>query len=206
MGGASPVLCADAASPCLGRGDPDERAALPGRGDRDVRDPHVSSPPGSVFASPSEPVVEAPSIPAPGRGMFTLLRDNTRREKSYTDGTVLYDPRRHALFAAPVSHTDALREPELHAAMFDEFSAYSQTQTWTLGPRPPGTNFVSRKWVFKTNHRPDGSIDKHKAHLVPRGFTQQHVIDYDDTFSSVVKPATIRLVLSLAVSRGWTLR
>jgi hypothetical protein len=73
-------------------------------------------------------------------------------------------------------------------------------------PRPPGVNLVSCKWIFKTKHHPHGSIDKHKACLVARGFSQQHGIDYGDTFSPVVKSATVRLVLSLAVSRGWTLR
>jgi len=138
--------------------------------------------------------------------MVTRLRDNTHREKIYTDGTVRYDSRRRALFAAPVSHRDALQEPEWRATMSEEFSALSQTQTWTLVPRPHGTNIVDSKWIFKTKHRPDGSVEKHKARLVARGFTQQHGIDYGDTFSPVVKPATIRLVLSLAVSRGWTLR
>ncbi|KAK1644399.1 hypothetical protein QYE76_062204 [Lolium multiflorum] len=138
--------------------------------------------------------------------MVTRLRDNTRREKHYTDGTVRYDTRRRALFAAPVSHHDALLEPAWRAAMSDEFSALAQTKTWTLVPRPPDTNIVGSKWVFKTKHRPDGSVEKHKARLVARGFTQQHGIDYGDTFSPVVKPATIRLVLSLPVSRGWTLR
>jgi hypothetical protein len=90
--------------------------------------------------------------------------------------------------------------------MADEFSALRKTGTWILVPRPPGVNIVGNKWIFKTKHRLDGSIDKHKARLVTRGFTQKHGIDYGDTFSPVVKPATVRLVLSLAVSRGWTLR
>jgi hypothetical protein len=90
--------------------------------------------------------------------------------------------------------------------MSDEFSALSQTKTWTLVPRPPDTNIVGSKWIFKTKHHLDGSIEKHKARLVARGFTQQQGIDYGDTFRPVVKPETIRLVLSIAVSRGWTLR
>jgi hypothetical protein len=90
--------------------------------------------------------------------------------------------------------------------MSAEFDALSQTKTWTLVPRPPGINIVGSKWIFKTKHRPNGSIDKHKARLVARGFTQQHGIDYGDTFSPVVKPETVQLVLSLAVSRGWSLR
>ncbi|CAM8920416.1 unnamed protein product [Rhodiola kirilowii] len=90
--------------------------------------------------------------------------------------------------------------------MEKEFTALSKTQTWTLVPPPPNINIIGSKWVFKTKHRPDGSIDKHKARLVARGFTQQSGIDYQDTFSPVVKPGTIRIVLSLAVSRGWCLR
>ncbi|KAK1606785.1 hypothetical protein QYE76_030467 [Lolium multiflorum] len=138
--------------------------------------------------------------------MVTRARDHTRTEKVYTDGTVRYDPRRRAFFAAPSSHREALQEPAWSSAMADEFAALTRTGTWKLVPRPPGVNIVGSKWIFKTKHRPDGSIDKHKARLVARGFTQQHGIDYGDTFSPVVKPATVRLVLSLAVSRGWCLR
>jgi hypothetical protein len=87
-----------------------------------------------------------------------------------------------------------------------EFDALITNRTWILVPRPPGTNIVGSKWIFKTKFRPDGSVDKHKARLVARGFTQQEGIDYHDTFSPVVKPVTVRLVLSLAVSRGWCLR
>jgi hypothetical protein len=90
--------------------------------------------------------------------------------------------------------------------MTDEFDALQRTNTWVLVPRPSGVNIDPSKWIFKTKQRPDGSVDKYKARLVARGFTQQLGIDYGDTFSPVVKPATVRLVLSLAVSRGWSLR
>ena len=84
--------------------------------------------------------------------------------------------------------------------MQEEFSALQRTQTCSLVPRPPGTNIVSCKWIFKLKERSDGSLDKYKARLVVRGFTQQYGVDYVATFSPVVKPATVRLVLSLAIS------
>jgi hypothetical protein len=49
----------------------------------------------------------------------------------------------------------------------------------------------------------DGSLDRYKARWVLRGFTQWPGIDYDETFSPVVKPATVRVVLSLALSQNW---
>jgi hypothetical protein len=84
-----------------------------------------------------------------------------------------------------------------------EFHALQANNTWTLVPKPPSQNVISCKWVFSVKENYDGSIDKLKARLVARGFTQQYGINYMETFSRVVKPATMCLVLSLAVSRGW---
>jgi hypothetical protein len=110
--------------------------------------------------------------------MVTRARDHTRRTKQYTDGTVRYDPRRHAFFATPVSHRDALHDAAWRDAMSTELNALRQTKTWILVPQPAGVNIVGSKWIFKTKQRPDGSVDKYKARLVARGFTQQHGIDY----------------------------
>ncbi|XP_071680137.1 uncharacterized protein [Lolium perenne] len=89
------------------------------------------------------------------------------------------------------------------AAMQDEFDALQRNQTWTFVPCPPHANIITGKWVFKHKFHPDGTLDRHKARWVVRGFRQRVGVDFTDTFAPVVKPGTIRTVLQLAVSRAW---
>jgi hypothetical protein len=90
--------------------------------------------------------------------------------------------------------------------MDSKFLALFHNKTWHLVPPGPSRNVIDCKWVYKVKHKADGSVDRYKARLVAKGFWQRYDINYDDTFSPVVKFSTIHLVLSLAVSQGWTLR
>lgn len=90
--------------------------------------------------------------------------------------------------------------------MDTEFVALQKNRTWHLVAPQSGLNIIDYKWVFKFKWKVDDSIDRHKARLVAKGFKQRYGIDYEETFSPVVKPTTIRVLLSLAVSRGWSLR
>lgn len=142
---------------------------------------------------------------APSHHYGTRLRHNIRQPKTRTDGTVTYSAVRTS-DDEPSSHIIAMEHPLWYSAMQDEFQALQKNKTWHLVPPRAGLNIIDCMWIFKLKRKADGSIDRYKARLVAKGFKQQYGVDYDDTFSSVVKPTTIRILLSLVVSRGWSLR
>ncbi|GJT42683.1 ribonuclease H-like domain-containing protein [Tanacetum coccineum] len=103
----------------------------------------------------------------------------------------------------PKNPSHALKDPNWRNAMYDEYNALVKNGTWLLVPRPAGVNMVRSMWLFKHKFHADGTLSRYKARLVANGSSQQLGVDFDETFSPVVKPATIRTVLSLAVSRQW---
>jgi histone deacetylase 1/2 len=131
------------------------------------------------------------------------LQSGIRKEKVYTDGTIKY-----GFLAASEPHNldEALTDKNWKDAMDSEYKALVQNKTWHLVPPSRGINAIDCKWVWKKKYKSDGSLDKYKARLVAKGYKQRYGIDYEDTFSPIVKPATIRVVLSSAVSQGWNLR
>nr|GEX94233.1 ribonuclease H-like domain-containing protein [Tanacetum cinerariifolium] len=88
-------------------------------------------------------------------------------------------------------------------AMLDEDNALITNETWVLVPRLANVNVVRSMWLFKHKFHADGSLRRYKARLVANRRSQQQGIDCDETFSQVVKPTTIRTVLSLAVTCDW---
>ncbi|XP_041995661.1 uncharacterized mitochondrial protein AtMg00810-like [Salvia splendens] len=90
--------------------------------------------------------------------------------------------------------------------MQEEIDSLHAYGTWDLVPHPLNMNIVGSKWVFRTKYCADGSIERYKARLVAQGFTQILGSDFHHTFSLVVKAATVRVVLTLAVQRGWHLQ
>ena len=106
----------------------------------------------------------------------------------------------------PTSYTNASKHNQWCIAMDEEFQALKKQGTWFLVPLPATKNVMGCKWVYKLKHNSDGSIARYKARLVAKGFHQQQGIDFDETFSPAIKPPTVRLILSLAVSLQWPLR
>jgi hypothetical protein len=90
--------------------------------------------------------------------------------------------------------------------MEEEYGAMISNETWELVPRPQGSNVVIGMWVFTHKLHADGTLDRYKVRWVLRGFTQHPGVDYDETLSLVVKPATVRMVLFTTVSRDWLIQ
>jgi hypothetical protein len=70
-------------------------------------------------------------------------------------------------------------------------------QHLSLVPLPKGRKPISCKWVFKIKHGVDGEVERYKARLVVRGFTQTFGVDYNETFALVAKFVSIHYILAL---------
>jgi hypothetical protein len=98
-------------------------------------------------------------------------------------------------FASP--NADDWKEP-----VRSEINSILSNETWELVDRPYGCKPVGYKWMFKKKLRLDDTIDKYKAGLVAKGYTQKECEDFFDTYSPVTRLTIIRVLLSLAASNG----
>ncbi|GKC02397.1 ribonuclease H-like domain-containing protein [Tanacetum coccineum] len=86
-----------------------------------------------------------------------------------------------------------------------EMNALLRNDTWELVDLPEGRKAIGSKWIYKSKSRYSGEIDRYKYRLVAQGFRQKEEINYEETFSSVVKMETIRCLLNIVVSMSWLL-
>jgi hypothetical protein len=105
-----------------------------------------------------------------------------------------------AFFEEPQNIEEALtceNSKEWECAMREEYDSLVINNTWTLVPLPAGRKPVSGKWVFKIKQGANGEVERYKARLVARGFTQTYGVDYNETFAPIAKFTSIRCILAL---------
>lgn len=119
---------------------------------------------------------------------------------------------RYALLAPQYSVTipktieEAMKHPGWNAAVSLEMNNIHMLDTWSLVPPSEGMNILSNKWVHTVKLNPDGTVKKLRSRLVAKGYEQEEGIDYLETFSPVVRTATIRLMLNIVTTLSWPIK
>ncbi|GKB95546.1 ribonuclease H-like domain-containing protein, partial [Tanacetum coccineum] len=105
----------------------------------------------------------------------------------------------------PKTFQEASQNPKWIEAMNIEMEALFRNNTYVLVDLPPGRKAIGCKWLWKIKYKSSGEVERYKARLVSKGFSQRYGIDYEETFSLVVKMVTIRCLIALSVQNSWPL-
>jgi hypothetical protein len=105
----------------------------------------------------------------------------------------------------PRTFAQAVDHQVWREAMVEEYDSIMRNDVWEVVPRPVGKSVVTSMWLYKTKYAADGSIEKHKASFVARGFSQIEGVDYDETFAPVARCTSIRIIISIAAEMGWSI-
>lgn len=154
------------------------------------------------------PVVEPPQLEAPTQTATPATEAprhamTTRSKHGISKQKQIFSLHTQTKSPLPKSYLKALDDPNWNPSMNVEYDAIIKSDTYDLVPRPPNANVIVSMWLHKHKYNADGSFKKHKSRLVANGKSQENGIDYDETFSPVVKPATIRTLLHLALANNW---
>ncbi|XP_015160329.1 uncharacterized protein [Solanum tuberosum] len=103
----------------------------------------------------------------------------------------------------PMSYAEAIKDKRWVDAMQTEIQALECNKTWELIDLPRGKRLIGCRWIYKVKYKSTGEIERFKARLVSKVVNKKEPIDYQETFSPVVKMVTVRTIVALASSRHW---
>ena len=180
-------------------GNHDELVEYPGTFDDSVYD--------DAFDSGSEPEPEnhcktqsqqIPPEPANDTGPNLRNRETLKKPLRYqVNSTEVKEP---------ASYKEAVSGPQQEKwipAIKKELIAHDTNNTWSIVQRPPNCKLIDSKWVFKIQAEKCGELNVYKARLCARGFYQTYGIDFEETFSPVIRYDTLRLMLALAARENY---
>ncbi len=105
----------------------------------------------------------------------------------------------------PTYFEQAVGNPKWDNAMDEEMAALDVNATWELVALPEDKKTIGCKWVYKVKHNADGSMSKYKARLIAKGYAQTYGIDYEETYSPIAKMIIVRVFITMAEVKGWSL-
>ncbi len=108
--------------------------------------------------------------------------------------------------ADPSTYHEAMTGPhskEWKLGCDDEFHSLNVNNTWKLVPHPRDQTILGGKWVFKTKRDSNGPVTRYKTRWVVQGFCHQYGVDFDETYASVVKSNSYKVLLAIATFFEW---
>jgi hypothetical protein len=105
----------------------------------------------------------------------------------------------------PTYFEHVIGNPKWDNAMDEKMTALDANVTWELVALPKDKKTIGCKWVYKVKHNIDGSVTKYKTRLVAKGYAQTYGIDYEETYNLVAKMTTVKVIITMAVAKGWLL-
>ncbi|GKA65424.1 ribonuclease H-like domain-containing protein [Tanacetum coccineum] len=119
-----------------------------------------------------------------------LLKESSFNDS--TDASITFESSLSSPTILMASSSSDTKDSNWSNAMYDEYNVLVKNGTWILVLKPTDANMVRSMWLFKHKFHADGTLNRYKARLVATGSSQQLGVDFDETFSPVVKLATIR--------------
>jgi len=149
-----------------------------------------------------DPTVE---IPGPSRRSGRISTQSSISYKKQLGHQV-----RHATSEIPDENSTTYRKAgnsslkgEWTSAMNDEIIALKKNKTCDVVNKPRGRNIVGSKWVFKIEKNADGTLERFRARAVAQGFSQAAGCDFEDTFASVIRYESLRLLIAISARNKW---
>ena len=102
----------------------------------------------------------------------------------------------------PSSFKEAIEQHVWVDAMVEEYESIVKNSVWEVVPRLEDKSMVGSKWIYRVKQATDGSVEKHKAKFVAKGFSQVEGIDYEETFAPIARYSSIISILALSAHMG----
>jgi hypothetical protein len=97
---------------------------------------------------------------------------------------------------------EELLDVDLVNSMHEELNNFTRNEVWELLERPKNHNVNGTKWMFRNKHNEGGLVVRNKARLVAQGYTQIEILDFGETFASMVRLEEIRILLAYACAHN----
>lgn len=124
-------------------------------------------------------------------------------EDGSSDEAEWYDARL-AMIASEVPFSEVVSGPncdEWQDAVYDEIKSLVRNDTWTLVNRPTGGKVIGCRTVLRNKYKANGDIERRKARVVAKGFSQRPGVDFHDTFAPVARLSSLRTLVAISTEK-----